>query len=270
MLLTVGLLLGTKLYYRFYDALELDEKEWSCRVDSVVREIGDRGRAVAAISEAVPPAFVKRAVAAGVPATKPAVPASKAPAALPPPPAPAPVTSQMTPPRHLATLPAAAEPPQANFSPSMMSQPAFSTGPSGGSHSALGTGTLLELSQFFKEIRQDAKHEREEIESKMRAEMEQQEERLRKDLSPPGPLVTELQLGALQTRLGTLHSNKLLEDQALFALEDLCADYLALGMTTGVNANLNATATKLEQLVRVSEGMPVDASFARQCMRLFV
>jgi hypothetical protein len=266
----LGLLLGTKLYYRFYDGLELNEKQWILRVDALIREIGDRGRTAPAISEATPPVRATRAPASSrVPATKLASTASKAPAAMPvpsptpapaPAPAPAPDTSQMTPPRHLATLPAAADPCQANSSPSMVSRPVFSVDPSNGLQSAPRADTLLELSQFFKEMRQDAKQEREEMEA-----------RLRKELSPSGPVVTKQQLVALQTRLGMLHSKQLLEDQALFVLEDLCADYLALGLTTeGANVNLTPAATKLEQLVRVSEGMPIDASFARQCTRLFV
>ena len=45
------------IYYRFYDAEHEDQASFEKRIDTVVREIGDRGKHKAAsVSEAIPPA----------------------------------------------------------------------------------------------------------------------------------------------------------------------------------------------------------------------
>jgi len=54
----LGLLLGTRMYYRFYDAEHEDQASFEKRIDAVVREIGDRGQPkakLALVSEGVPP-----------------------------------------------------------------------------------------------------------------------------------------------------------------------------------------------------------------------
>ena len=140
-----------------------------------------------------------------------------------------------------------------------------------------------DMSALIKDIRQDAKVERDELESKHKAEMQRQiaemEDRhkaemdtLRAELTPAPAqeLVSAEQLAALQARLEQLHAAQLLTDEELFALEDICVDYIALGLVTAEMAGGNAAASKLLQLVRVSEGVATDASFARQAKRRFV
>ena len=112
-----------------------------------------------------------------------------------------------------------------------------------------------------------------EREEKLRQEMEAQMQALREDLREeltPRPAVTEEQLAALQSRLEAMHAAQLLTDEELFALEDICVDYIALGLVTAEMAGGNAAASKLLQLVRVSEGVAADASFGRQAKRRFV
>ena len=155
-------------------------------------------------------------------------------------------------------------------------------------------GSFLELSAFLKEQREEAKADRAEMESKieqqrlesktekaeLRKEMEAQMQKMdaetkvkmqkmREELTPR-PAVTEEQLATLQSRLEAMHAAQLLADEELFALEDICVDYIALGLVTAEMAGGNAAASKLLRLVRVSEGVAADASFARQAKRRFV
>ena len=85
----LGLLLGTRMWYAFWDADQDDDAAFETRMDSVVREIGDRGKLM--LPEAVPPSQ---------PSLAPA-------------PAPAPASAAETP--QTSVL---------NFTPSMQSSPA--------------------------------------------------------------------------------------------------------------------------------------------------
>ena len=151
-----------------------------------------------------------------------------------------------------------------------------------------------EMSALFREIRQDAKAERDELETKSKAERDELEakikaehkaemDQMRADIeklkpAPPQELISAEQLAALQARLESLHAAQLLTDEEYFALEDLCADYLevqtfAAGVLTqevvGSNPAYGEVA-KLAQLIAVSEGLASDAGFARQARRKFV
>ena len=89
----LGLLMGTRIYYRFYDAENEDQAVFDTRIDQVVREIGDRGKAskrAAGVSEGVPPL---------VPAPAPAPRAQPSPPARAPAPAPAPAPEPAPEPR---------------------------------------------------------------------------------------------------------------------------------------------------------------------------
>eukprot|EP01045_Picozoa_sp_COSAG04_P017917 COSAG04_NODE_1621_length_6101_cov_11.014750_6_plen_97_part_00 len=96
---------------------------------------------------------------------------------------------------------------------------------------------------------------------------------MREELTPK-PAVTEEQLTALQSRLEAIHAAQLLTDDEVFALQDLCADFMAVGLVTAdmtaEMASAHAAAAKLLQLVRLSEGIASDGSFARQARRKFV
>ena len=152
-----------------------------------------------------------------------------------------------------------------------------------------------DMSALIKDIRQDAKAERDELESKLKAEHKAEMQRqiaemearhkaemdtLRAELTPAPAqeLVSAEQLAALQARLESLHAAQLLTDEEFFALEDLCADYLevqtfAAGVLTqevvGSNPAYGEVA-KLAQLIAVSEGLASDAGLARQVRRKFM
>ena len=144
-------------------------------------------------------------------------------------------------------------------------------------------GSFAELSALFKEQREEAKADRAEqreeakadradMEAKLeqqRREMEAKMLEMREELTPK-PAVTEEQLAALQSRLDAMHAAQLLTDDEVFALEDVVADFIALGLVTAEMASAHPTAAKLLQLVRLSEGIASDGSFARQARRKFV
>ena len=109
-----------------------------------------------------------------------------------------------------------------------------------------------------------------EREDRIRAEMEAKLEQMREELTTPRPAVTAQQLAALQSRLEAIHAAKLLTDDELFALEDISADFIALGTVTAEVVATSGAAAKLVQLVRVSEGIRPDSGFARQARRKFV
>ena len=163
-----------------------------------------------------------------------------------------------------------------------------------------------DMSALIKDIRQDAKVERDELESKLKAEykveMQQQKaetearhtaevdklearhktemDRLRGELTPEPAqeLVSVKQLAALQARLESLHAAQLLSDEEFFALEDLCGDFIELqGSTVGVlsqdlvcSSAAYSVAARLAKVVGLSEGLASDAGFARQARRKFV
>eukprot|EP01045_Picozoa_sp_COSAG04_P048480 COSAG04_NODE_18616_length_436_cov_1.964392_2_plen_104_part_01 len=52
----LGLILGTRFYYSFYDAAADDDTAFEKRMEAVVREIGGRGKHQRHVPEAVPPA----------------------------------------------------------------------------------------------------------------------------------------------------------------------------------------------------------------------
>jgi hypothetical protein len=92
----------------------------------------------------------------------------------------------------------------------------------------------------------------------------------------PTAVVSDEQLATLQARLLSLHAAELLEDDELYQLEDLCADFIALSrvveggvVTQGVvqGGGPAGPAALVFALVGLSEGMVNDGSFARQCRR---
>ena len=155
---------------------------------------------------------------------------------------------------------------------------------------------LEELSALFKEIRHDAKAERDEMEAKMetrlaqaRAEMETKAkadmDALREEMTPREhqPAISDEELITLQARLEALHAAELLAEAELFVVEDLIADFVELQATVPDGGVLSqeaiysavvggscAPAVKLHKLVRLSNKMGSDAAFARQVKRKFV
>ena len=98
--------------------------------------------------------------------------------------------------------------------------------------------------------------------AKMRAEIEKQREQL-----APQEAVSAGQLAALQARIETIYQAKLLTEEELFTLEDLCADYAELKSAIGT---VTKEMAALHKLVGVSEQIVGDAVFTRQARRKFV
>ncbi len=256
----LGLLLGTKIYYRFHDAEHDDQPAFEKRVDALVREIGDRGqskRKAAPVSEAIPPAREPTVVAkqqvltTPAPAPVPARVSDEAPAAA------------RNRPVEISTTPRPAAIVDQSVSPTMQ-QP------------TVALSSPAEIAELFKdmcqdadEIRRSAMVERDELEAKL--------EQLRVELTKQQELVSADQLEALQVRLERLHSAQLLADEELWALEDLCADFFEMQAAAGgaltqqvAHSSPGGVAAKLVKLVGVSEGLASDAAFARQARRKFV
>ena len=197
----LGLLLGTRLYHVFYDAEDLDEPAFERRVDAVARELGDRGKAKPDTT-----------LGGGAPTAEGAAPASPPSA---PAPAPAPAAPATTPTPTQTAFPATPSPYGAlaptvaldhNFSPSMrMASPAAG---------AASPGGLAELAALFKEMRQDARLERDEMEAKVEkmhqlAEHRIQKQRVELAPAPSEDVVSGEQLTALQARLEALRAAQL-------------------------------------------------------------
>ena len=118
----------------------------------------------------------------------------------------------------------------------------------------------------------------------MRAELERQRtqmERQRSEmeaklevLTAPQEVVSAQQVEVLGARLEALHAAQLLSDDELFAAEDSIADFIeakaSCGVVTMEFVNANRALGKAHKLVALSEGMPKDATFARQLRRKFV
>jgi hypothetical protein len=161
-----------------------------------------------------------------------------------------------------------------------------------------GGGSLLEMSSFLKEQREEAKADRAELEAKLERQRQEMEARLdAKDAKleqqqaliqqqavlkgpPPVAAIADEQLATLQARIEGLHTAKLLTDEELFALEDLVADYVDLTMSVAdriitrdmiyAMPGVDGVAGKLDKLVGLSAAMAGDAAFARQARRKFL
>ena len=115
-----------------------------------------------------------------------------------------------------------------------------------------------------------------EREDKLRQEIKQQIETIRKEIktSLPAQAISEPQLVALQARLEGLHMAKLLTDDELCLFEDMVADFVEhrseMGIVTLQVIHKNENANKLMKLVAVSESIVADAAFARQARRKYL
>ena len=168
----------------------------------------------------------------------------------------------------------------------------------------------VDMSALIKDIRQDAKVERDELEFKHKAEMQRQVaemearhkaemnalraemdkqkaehkaemDTLRAELTPAPAqeLVSAEQLSTLQARLEQLHAAQLLTDEEFFALENLCSDFLEVKAATAgpltqelvyASPAKLVVVSKLAKLVVASEGLASDGALARQVRRKFL
>ena len=129
----LGLILGTRLWYPFYGSAIETDAGFTQQMDTVVRDIGDRGKGGGrAVSEGVPPAASRAPAPAPAPARQAAPPRASAPA---------------TPAAQTAALRAAAPTPDRSFTPSMQASPQpAAVLPAGGT---IAAGSFTELSAFM-------------------------------------------------------------------------------------------------------------------------
>jgi hypothetical protein len=297
----------TRLWYAMWDAEDDDDATFERRLDSVVREIGERGMApMDAASESsewnpapapapAPAPKPKRAVA---PAPAPALRLAPAPAA------PARAAAAKRPNTAAAAATATASPSAAISSSRMqtLSPSALQVATQPGAVSA-PAGNFTELSAFLQAQREESRAERVEMESKLerqRAEMEarlekQREEadsqrqallaentRLREEAHAakieqltPVEAISTGQLEAAQGRVESLHAAQLLTDEELEQLEDILADFVELRAAASIGGEVvtmgtvhsNPVATRAHALVSLSEGLPKDTMLARQARR---
>ena len=131
LLVAVGLLLGTRMWYAFWDADKDDDASFDRRVDQVLREVGERGKPT--VSESVPPA--RRSPRVVHPSAAPAPSAAAAPApssqastsARAPAPAPAPAVEPEEPAREQSSLAAGSAPSSHPLRAVTTSQPSASS-----------------------------------------------------------------------------------------------------------------------------------------------
>jgi hypothetical protein len=254
----LGLIMGTRLWYQFWDAESDDDAAFERRLDAVVREIGDRGKLTMAIMpESVPPermpakapsstgvAALTMASAPG-PAPAPALaPASTPSQAATPAPAPAPAPALAP----TAVVPAASTPDR--FSPSVQMTASIA--------SPMQQLGLLEVRSLFKEMRNEWK-----------AEMKAEQEERQHDTT----VVSEAQVAALQARLERVQQASLLTDDESFAVEDIIADFVeataSFAVITMECVNSSDAARTAHKLIALSEKMPNDAAWSRQIKRKF-
>lgn len=298
----LGLILGTRMYYRFYPQAAAGETDdaFMQQMNALTREIGDRGKPKLAdagrMSEAIPPAPAPgRPVAAPAAATRYTV---LAPAA----PAPAPAAPPVATTKMRAMMSAT---PERSFSPSVQMSPMpeqqmGTFGVSGVNVAGLfwEQRTFMERQQMLlierdQKVRAEMDEKIERQRAEMRAEMEKQRDQAERERAemdakivlltptPPQEAVSEQQLTALQARLEGLHATKLLADEELFALEDLIADWVELRASAPAGQVIDqqtiyadggrfGCVVKLHTLVAVSEAVAGDAALARQVRRKFL
>jgi|EP01046_Picozoa_sp_COSAG06_P012333 hypothetical protein len=300
----LGLLLGTRLYFNFDDAAIATDAAFMQQIDLVERELGERGKAkdgtaaagaaaaaaVRMAPEGVPPPTLRSLEPAPAPAPVlapgPRVAAASSAAVtvstperttpLPPAPAPAPALDLAP----AATISMVSER-GSSFTPSMqLSSPAQQRSTTVDASSSM-VAVLLEQQKLMLEreeqLREEAKADKSEQQAKserLQQAMDTKIEKLReeiKSLAAPTEAISGQRLAALQARLGSLHTAKLLGDEELFSLEDMLADYLELKTSLTLETiHTNENASKLLKLITLSEGLVADAGFARQCRRKYV
>jgi hypothetical protein len=262
-----------------WDAEKDDDASFQRRLDSVVREIGDRGKVQ--VSEAVPPAAAAAVAAASrapAPAPAPAAsPKAASPAAiLAPAPTLAPTLSSIDPDGALAPT---RDPSYTSSLPQHeMSRPPPATAAGRGSEALAGSleamAALLErqhdvIEARMEKQREQTKAERAEMEAKLESKLAEQKVLMETHIAMS--CVSEGQLELLQTRLDALHQAKLLTDDELAALEDCVADYIDCCSSLNPAAvEIGVVAEKVKKMVGLSERVGKDGTLARQLRRKFV
>ena len=270
----LGMLLGTRLWYAFYGTDSDDVVGFERRVDALVREIGDQGKAMAGNGSVPPPATAPKSAAAARSAPPEAVP---------------PASSAPETPRMRGTTAGTARADAAlslAYTPSVQA-PWPSDADHEGVMAPLGVssagGSFTAITAFIDQQQDKLLATLREERSSIRSEMESQFVQQREEISALKQLldgskrihlardaVTSEQLEAVQARLQALHVAQLLTEQELAKAEDAIADAVELmGVTPELPANDSCVGAVLK-LVALSDGMVGDVSFARQLRRKFV
>ena len=255
---------------RFTEDLLVDDAAFEVTIESLCREIGDRGKR--RLPEAVPPELTRAPVA-------------RTPG---PAPAPAPAPARLVPATPQRPAPVAATPtPDRSFTPSMQGQIEPITAPAYPQQqqqqqqqpATVMNGSFEEMSVFFKD-REDRVvellREQQEMMKEQQRQIQATEARLREELTTAATEgVTEPQLVELQARIGRMHAGKLLKDDELYAIEDTIGDFIDVrdqvgGAVTWEVAQANPVVGATKQLIALSSGMADDAAFSRQVRRKFM
>ena len=305
MMIAVGLILGTRMWYAMWDAENDDEAAFERRVDSVTREIGERGKLN--VPESVPPVREAAPTPAPAPARAVAPAVALAPSRAPAPasalssttgaataPSPSPTSTLVSQPRGTAAI-------TPNIASSVQEQQQ-QTAPqqvSSSAHAAVsGTGaSLMEVSAFMTEqlkaqvveqrahdneqhaemirllVEREAKLEaqleaqRKEFETKLEEQRQAYETKLEAHRRETQGQARANKVAALQLRIEALGEAKLLEDEELSAIEDKVAD--AVGAAATEDGAYGAWECVMH-MVRLSEGIASEKTFARQLRRKFL
>ena len=287
-MLAVGLIMGTRLWYRMWDTETDDDADFKQRVDAVCNEIGQRGQP--AVAEAVPPPSTMR------PKTPPMVTLAPAPVASAPAPVPthysakafgsSSVASLGAPARLEASTTAQVAPsevqPASNLSTTMNSESnsVSSAVQQGGLPMTVTTvTTLAEVAAVHKEQRDHLEARMDQMEARFESKvvaLEQHRDDLQARLTAyqqPLSAITEDELIALQARLDRLHEAKLLSKEELYALEDCLSDFFEASagcdVVTMMMVGVSDKIGNLHKMLAISKGAAKDEMFARQMKRKF-
>ncbi len=276
-----------------WDAENDDDTAFEGRVDTIVRELGDRAKMI--VPEAVTPLReTMSASASAVVATRTSAPAPAPTPDCAPAPAPTPAPAAATISRGVATTADSAiahvldtPSPRTEVAPV---QPSTSTtmhqpmSPSGPLPDDVGmVGSLAQLFAFMeqqqrmqmeRQVQFEAQQEKQQAkfeallekrDAQAKAEKAELEQRL-KDAIPPAAadVISDEQLGALQDRMQALHAAKLICEEELLQLEDIIADCIEALPTADVR---ELSVEKTMRMLRLMEKMQGDASLARQLRR---
>ena len=293
MLLVVGLIMGTRMWYAMWDAEKDDDAAFERRLDNVVREIGERGKAL--LPEAVTPFREQTPVPVPAPAPSPA-------------PAPAPVSAPSAP-VHLSTPPSAPAAARSSIAqnavttaeaaPSSMSPvstmppdavvaraPASTTLDQSALSVAMApesigmVGSLAQVSTFMESQQRMQMQLESKFEARLAAQKQEYEAKLRDSEAKIDAhrqeyeaknCASDAKLERLQDRFDTLYQAKLLSDDEMFALQDKVVDFIECRMSVTVaSENVGALAETVKKLVGVCEGVSNDTMLARQLRRKFL
>jgi DNA-binding transcriptional MerR regulator len=215
---------------------------FEARVDTLCREIGDRGKPQ--LTEAVPPEPPRAWAPALAPAPTPAPITAPAAAA----PAPAPASS----PSMTATQPFLQQPPPSAQVVAVGADSSSGTIAAAGGGGG-GGGNFEEMIRFMREERLHVEAKLEQQQQFMKEERAAMEAKIEQIRSEQG-------LSALQTRLEALHAAKLLSDDERDIIEDKIADSVEGGDGSSGDDTVS-------QMVALSSKMVVDRAFSRQLRR---